>query len=49
MKKDKIELHEDYLGGKLAKKSLNGQEIFTVSSMDYVKAIINNIKVRLTK
>ena len=48
MKKDNIESPEVYLGGRLEKNSFNGKEIWTISSVDYVKAIINNIKVRLT-
>ena len=48
-KKENIEPSEVYIGGRLAKKSLNGQEIWNMSSIDYVKAIINNIEVRLKK
>ena len=49
LKKESIDPNEVYLGGMFAKKSLNGQEIWTMSSADYVKAAINNIEVRLTK
>ena len=49
LKNNKIEPPEVYLGGSLTKRSLNGQEISTISSVDYVKAVINNIKVRLKK
>ena len=34
LKKDKIEPPVIYLGGRLAKKSLNGKEIWTMSSVD---------------
>ena len=46
LKKDKIDPPEVYLGGRLAKKSLNGQYIWTMSSSDYIESITNNIKVR---
>ena len=49
LKKDKIEPPEIYLGGRLAKKSLNGKDIWTVSSVDYVKGIIKNVEVRMVK
>ena len=49
LKKDHIEPPEIYLGGRLAKKSLNSKEIFTMSSVDYVKAIIKNFEVRMLK
>ena len=49
LNKKKIEPPEVYLGGRLANKLLNRQEIFTRSSVDYVKAIIKNIKVRFMK
>ena len=49
MKKDNIDPPEVYLGGRLAKKSLNGQDIWTMSRVDYAKMIIKNIKVRLKK
>ena len=47
--KDKIDPPEVNLGGRLAKKSLNGQDIWTILSVDYFKAKINNIKVMLKK
>ena len=49
LKKDKIDQPEIYLGGRLAKKSLNGKEIWTISSVGYVKSIIKNVKVRIVK
>ena len=49
LKKYKIDPPEVYLGVRLEKKSFNGQEIWTISSVDYSKAIINNIDVSLTK
>ena len=48
-RKDKTEPPEIYLGGSLSKKSLNGKEICTMPSVDYVKGIINNVKVRMIK
>ena len=49
LKNDKTEPPEIYLGGRLAKKSLNGKDIWAVSSVDYVKAIINNVEPRMVK
>ena len=49
LKKDKIDPPKIYLGGRLAKKSLNGKDIWNMSSVDYAKAIINNIEVRMVK
>ena len=49
LKKDKIDPPEIYLGGRLAKKSLNGKYIWTISSVDYVKGIIKNVEVRMVK
>ena len=49
LNKDKIEPPEIYLGGRLAKKSLNRKEIWTMSSVDYVKGIIKNVEVRMVK
>ena len=46
---DKIEPPEVYLGGRLVDNSLNGKDVWTIPSMDYIKAIIKNIEVRLTK
>ena len=49
LKKDKIEPPKVYIGEKLAKKSLNVQEMWTMAIVDNVKAIINNIEVRFKK
>ena len=49
MKKDKIDQPEVYLGERLANNSLNGQDIWTMSSVDYTKMIIKNIEIRLKK
>ena len=49
LRKDNIEPRKLFLGWSLSKKSLNGQEIWTMSSVDYAKAILKNIEVRLTK
>ena len=46
LKKDKIEPSEIYLGGRLAKKSLTGKYIWTISSVDYMKGIIKNVEVK---
>ena len=48
-KKDNIGPPAVYLGGRLAKKSLNGQYIWNMLRVDYVKAIIKNIEVGLKK
>jgi hypothetical protein len=42
-KKNDISPLEIYLGGRLEKKSLNGREIWTLTSKDYIKAIIANL------
>ena len=49
LKKDKIEPPEVYLGGRLAEKNLNGINIWTMTSLDYVKAIVSNLEDRLLK
>ena len=46
-KKDLIEPPEIYLGGRLECKLLNGRKVWTLSSKDYVKSIINNLETRL--
>ena len=38
-----------YLGGRLAKKSLNRKDIWTISNVDYMNAIINNIELIMVK
>ena len=45
LKKDKIEPPEIYLGRRLANKSLKGKNIWTMSSVDYLKGIIKNVEV----
>ena len=49
LKKDKIEPPKIYLGGRIAKNSLNGKEIWNISRVDYVKVIIKNVEVRKVK
>ena len=49
LKKDKSELPDIYLGGRLAKKSLNRKDIWTMSSVNYVKEMIKNVEVRMVK
>ena len=49
LKKDKIEPPEIYLGVRLAKKSMNGKEIWTMSSLNYVRKMIKNVEVRMVK
>jgi hypothetical protein len=46
-KKDLIEPPKIYLGGQLEKKSRNGIDIWTLSSKDYVKSIVDNLEKRL--
>ena len=46
-KKNNISPPEIYLGGRLERKPLNGRNVWTLTSKDYVKAIINNIEIRL--
>ena len=48
-KKGDISPPEIYLGGRLEKKPLNGQEMWTLTSKDYIKAIIDNLEQRLKK
>ena len=49
LKNDKITPPDVYLGGRLVKKNLNGREVWTMSSIDYVKAIVKNLEERLGK
>ena len=49
LKKDKIDPDEIYLGGRLAKKSLNRKYIWTMSIVNYVKKIIKNVEVIMVK
>ena len=48
-KKNKVEEPEFYLGARLEKKRLNGRDIWTMSSTDYVKAAIANVEEQLKK
>ena len=48
-KKDKIEPPEFYLGARMEKKNLNGGKVWTMTSKDYIKAIIQNLEERLKK
>ena len=48
-KKDKIKPPQMYLGARLEKKHLNGKEVWTMCSKDYVKLAINNIESQLKK
>ena len=48
-KKDKIEPPDIYLAGKISKKSLNGKDIWTISSVNYVKGMIKNVEFIMTK
>ena len=47
LRKDKIDTPGVYLRGTLVKNSLNGNEIWNMSNADYVKTMIQNLKVRL--
>lgn len=46
-KNDKIAPPEVYLGAKLAIRTINGIEVWTITSQDYVKAAIDTIKLGL--
>ena len=48
-KKDKIEPPEFYLGARMEKKNLNGKKVWTMTSKDYIKAIVSNLEKRLEK
>ena len=48
-KKDKVEELDFYLGAKLEKKVINGRPVWTMSSVDYVKAAIENVEAQLKK
>ena len=48
-KKNKIEPPEFYLGAKIEMKKLNGKNVWTMSSKDYVKAAVKNIEEALKK
>ena len=49
LKKNKVEEPEFYLGARLEKKQLNGRDVWTMSSTDYIKAAIANVKEQLNK
>jgi Reverse transcriptase (RNA-dependent DNA polymerase) len=46
-KNDKIAEPDTYLGAKIKKRALNGRDMWTISSDDYVKAALGNIQPRL--
>ena len=46
-KNNKVEKSEFYLGASLKREKLNGEPIWTMSSMDDLKAAINNVAERL--
>ena len=46
-KGNKIEPPEFYLGAKISEKKLNGRKIWTMSSIDYVKAAVKNLEEQL--
>ena len=48
-KKNKIEPPEFYLGAKIEMKKLNGKNVWTMSTKDYVKAAVTNIEEALKK
>ena len=48
-KKDKIDPPSMYLGARLELKLLNGQEVWTMCSRDYVKLAVTNIEGQLQK
>ena len=43
-KNDKIEPPANYLGAKLEKKSINGRDVWTMTSVEYIKAAIKNVE-----
>ena len=49
LKKDKIEPPDICLGGRLARKELNGNQVWTMISVEYVKAVVKNLEERLKK
>ena len=49
MKKDKIDTPEIYLGGRLARNELNTNQLWTISSVDYMKSVVKNLEERLKK
>ena len=49
LKKNEIAPPEFYLGAKLEKKMLNGKQVWTMSSTDYVKAALDNLSQQFEK
>ena len=49
LKKNKIAPPEFYLGARLEKKMLNGKEMWTMNSTDYVKAALENVSNQIEK
>ena len=49
LKKNKIAPPEFYLGAKLEKKNLNGKEMWTMNSTDYLKAALDNVLNQMKK
>ena len=44
LKKGKIEPPAIYLGGRLARRELNGNKSCTIISVDYVKSVVKNLE-----
>ena len=44
LKKDKIEQPKIYLRGRLVRKKLIGNQVWTISSVGYFKAVVNNLE-----
>ena len=49
LKKDKIEPPEIYPKGRLSRKELNGNQVWSMISVDYVKAVLENLEESLKK
>ena len=49
MKKEKIDTPEIYLGRRLARNELNTNQLWTISSVDYMKSVVKNLEERLKK
>ena len=43
LKHEKIESPEIYLRGRLSRKQLNGNQAWTISSVDYMKTVVKNL------
>ena len=48
-KNDKAETTKFYLGEKLKKKDLGGKQVWTMSSANYIKSAVENVKGKLKK